>query len=316
MRIALSLLVIAVAIGAGGYALGSSGASTDVRINARQLEDGRVEFALEHEGERILPSQRYFPADAEVGRWLYSSSVAAADVTVRIGARRLEDGRTEFGLQRAADDEVDSPRWGETHLPSVRFFPADVEVGRWLHSSTLDLSEPAEPVPANVPITADPAVTLERADLDGWAYNGLEHSFYYGTEVNPLTDHVRTWIVKVAATDDDLYDTMRLQIACESDGEVSTLIWDDGLPYMPNDETVRVAWRIDGGDVVRGWWGHNVAGNDVVYPSARFAAALPSADSVVVQIAFHSRTLTTTFNNVGDMFRTRVQPNIEHCGRY
>lgn len=49
--------------------------STDVRINARQLEDGRLEFALEHEGERIFPRVRYFPANVGHDRWLRSSPI-------------------------------------------------------------------------------------------------------------------------------------------------------------------------------------------------------------------------------------------------
>ena len=52
--------------------------STEVRITARQLDDGRVEFALQQRvdgewGERQLPRSRYFPANATVGRWLNSS---------------------------------------------------------------------------------------------------------------------------------------------------------------------------------------------------------------------------------------------------
>ena len=54
---------------------------TEARINARKLEDGRVEFSMQvREGnswsERILPRGRYFPADAEAGRWLNSTPVA------------------------------------------------------------------------------------------------------------------------------------------------------------------------------------------------------------------------------------------------
>lgn len=56
-------------------AAGDATVSTEVRINARQLEDGRVEFALEHDGERILPSIRHFPAKVSHNRWLRSSPV-------------------------------------------------------------------------------------------------------------------------------------------------------------------------------------------------------------------------------------------------
>ena len=47
------------------------------RINARQLSDGRIEFAFTPtDGERIEPRARYFPADARVGRWLRSTEIA------------------------------------------------------------------------------------------------------------------------------------------------------------------------------------------------------------------------------------------------
>ena len=46
------------------------------RINARRLSDGRIEFAFTPtDGERILPSSRYFPVDARVGRWLRSTEI-------------------------------------------------------------------------------------------------------------------------------------------------------------------------------------------------------------------------------------------------
>ena len=53
----------------------------EVRISAKQLASGVVEFALQqrdgdHWGERIAPSQRFFPANARVDRWLNSSPIA------------------------------------------------------------------------------------------------------------------------------------------------------------------------------------------------------------------------------------------------
>ena len=75
--------------------------SAEVRITARQLEDGRVEFALQQRvdgewGERILPLSRYFPADAQVGRWLNPSPLtvevaeeAGSTMQSNAGADRL-----------------------------------------------------------------------------------------------------------------------------------------------------------------------------------------------------------------------------------
>ena len=61
---------------------------------------------------------------------------ATEDATVRISAKRLDNGRTEFGLQVRTNGE-----WGPEGrlLPRIRMFPANVEVGRWLRSSPLEL---------------------------------------------------------------------------------------------------------------------------------------------------------------------------------
>ena len=47
------------------------------RINARLLDDGRIEFAFTPtDGERIEPPARYFPTNARAGRWLRSTEIA------------------------------------------------------------------------------------------------------------------------------------------------------------------------------------------------------------------------------------------------
>ena len=47
------------------------------RINARLRDDGRIEFAFTPtDGERIEPPARYFPVDAQAGRWLRSTEIA------------------------------------------------------------------------------------------------------------------------------------------------------------------------------------------------------------------------------------------------
>ena len=119
--------------------------STDLRIAARRLADGRVEFALQLRGsdaawgERLLPGVRFLPADAEANRWLVSGAVSVDDsapepeLEVRIAARRLTDGRVEFALQVRGSDGA----WGERLLPGLRYLRADAESGRWLVSSPL-----------------------------------------------------------------------------------------------------------------------------------------------------------------------------------
>ena len=67
----------------------------EVRISARRLADGRIEFALQPRtggvwGERVLPFRRYFPADAPAGRWLNSSAA--------LGGASMTDERGECSL--------------------------------------------------------------------------------------------------------------------------------------------------------------------------------------------------------------------------
>ena len=144
----LSLPLIASSVAHG------AGSETEVRIAAQRHDDGRIEFALQQRGtegqwgERLLPQRRFFPEDATPGRWLVSApltiqvqadsmSAATPDPLseVRITARRIDDGRTEFALQqRDADGQ-----WGERQLPARRFFPANVAAGRWLVSAPLTI---------------------------------------------------------------------------------------------------------------------------------------------------------------------------------
>lgn len=130
-----------------GAAVVESGTEV-VRIVARRLENGKIEFGLQQRrhdgswGERVFPTARLFPTTASVGSWLNSSAInlGVADsadsfdeqVRVRITARLRSDGRVEFGLQ-----EHDGTSWGEREFPTRRYFPTGARVDRWLHSSVL-----------------------------------------------------------------------------------------------------------------------------------------------------------------------------------
>lgn len=114
--------------GEGAMQGGDSG-----RIVARRLSDGRTEFGWLPEGStaRVLPSQRYFPTNARVDRWLRSSPVAVNGVEVgRINARLRADGRIEFAF---------TPSGGERILPPSRYFPVDAAIDVWLRSTEIDV---------------------------------------------------------------------------------------------------------------------------------------------------------------------------------
>lgn len=301
----------------------------EVSISARILDDGRIEFALWHvnlewdssyQSEyvpgRVLPAARYFPSTPEEGRWLYSSVERVSfdrpgnfsSYDVRIAARRLPDGRTEFGLRRWL-----TTQWSDVLLPDSRFFPTNTAVGRWLRSSEISLTDVTDPVPTNVPVrTGD--VVLRSANLDGYTWNGLEASLYYGTEDDPLDDTLFTWVGARTKTDDSLYDTIRIQAACLPSGSYNIQFWEDSLPYDGGDP-VSVRYRIDDGEVSAESWYASRDG-DSVFSSDEFERAIIGADKLVVRMSFYSRTLTATFTGLRAMWNTPVQPNLDYCGRY
>lgn len=65
--------------------------------------------------------------------------VSSGDAEVRIAARRLDNGVTEFALQHRVDGQ-----WGEEILPTSRFFPANPGSDRWLRSSALTIETTAD----------------------------------------------------------------------------------------------------------------------------------------------------------------------------
>ena len=141
-----AVFVVAGTLGVASSPAAAQQSDEQVRISARKVADGRVEFALQQRqadnswGDRQLPRQRFFPTTATVGRWLNSTPLTVGDTTVRITARKVADGRIEFALQQRQADNS----WGQRLLPSKRFFPTTATVGRWLNSSPLNLK--ASPV--------------------------------------------------------------------------------------------------------------------------------------------------------------------------
>ena len=167
------------ALGARPSTTSAAQAELQVRITARLLDNGRIEFALQQRqadgdwGERLLPVRRFFPPDAEVGAWLSSSPLTlsaeavltpdpATDVQIRIVARQHSSGRTEFALQQRQA----SGDWGERLLPARRFFPTQAEVGEWLVSASVTLT-------VTPPATGFTALAAGHRHLCGLRADGL-----------------------------------------------------------------------------------------------------------------------------------------------
>ena len=146
-------------------------AASTVRIQARLLDSGKVEFGLQLDGDRVwLPQARLFPYQtAEVGRWLFASPYTLSDgTTVRIQARRVASGKVEFGLQLDGD---------QIWLPQARLFPYQTaEVGRWLFASPFAVSDNEVPTTTTTRVYANAEFQLEEFRIGAMA---LECLFYW-----------------------------------------------------------------------------------------------------------------------------------------
>ena len=103
-----------------------------LRIIARLSGDGRVEHGVEFaDGEQVLPSARFLPADTPVGRWQVSKDVEVGDTSLgRIRTRRLSSGRIEMGFISAE---------GEAISPDISRLPAKLPEGAWFRSSEIEV---------------------------------------------------------------------------------------------------------------------------------------------------------------------------------
>jgi len=84
-------------------------------------------------------------------------AMTAAFPSGRIVARRLDDGRTEFGYQ---------PQGGDRILPASRYFPANATVGRWLSSSPV-IVDGEEVGVINAQLLADGRIEFAFTPTDG-----------------------------------------------------------------------------------------------------------------------------------------------------
>lgn len=113
----------------------------------------------------MLLTGRYFPANVEHQRWLTSTPVEVEGVAIgNINARMLADGRIEFGF---------TPTDGECIAPSLRYFPANARVGRWLRSTEITIS--AAPATGFVAVSASDrhtcAIRARSGAIECWGWN-------------------------------------------------------------------------------------------------------------------------------------------------
>ena len=114
---------------------------------------------------------------------LWAQTTEEETPLVRINARSLSDGLTEFGLQRQ-----ENGTWGRRILPTRRFLPDNSPTGRWLNSSPVSLSDIVD-----TKDNSDKGVTLR----------------------NPYTRVYGDSLIVTTVSSDRLFDILELRIQCE-----------------------------------------------------------------------------------------------------
>ena len=120
IAVAVAASVVALSV---GVVWATSHDSTEVRIAAKRLESGRIEFALQQReldgswGDRILPARRFFPASGSEGRWLTSSPLELTVPTPTPGPMLTVAEYAEWCAGGSGRDEVaEDATWGDYSL--------------------------------------------------------------------------------------------------------------------------------------------------------------------------------------------------------
>lgn len=286
----------------------------EVRISARLLEDGRVEFALQRhiesgdwlEGwsDRILPRSRNFPVDAIVGRWLRSSPIPLVDEseaeewssdqrTGRIEARKLADGRIEFGYTLEGSERV---------LPSSRFFPPDAAVGRWLNSST---------------ISAISGIRIDEGR--GWVrskapYGGVRASdVRWQLEIDPFTDEREAAVfIHETSSNNSRYDP-QLVLYCGKDGrELLAIVSDTPLSSLSDRFRVSIRWDSEPAQTLT-WREYGNGWAASVPNPAAFRRNIGQYGKLTLRLSGFTDSVTATFGLANARYAP-TWPNILACG--
>ena len=159
--------------------------------------------------------------------WSSLGTVGAVDSIgtdeVRIQARKLEDGKIEFGLQQ----RTDGGQWAERALPSGRFFPTDARVDRWLSST---------------PLTT--VVRLDRPSrftyTQGWSEYADNERIRFRTQREPGFDGANTHLVIDGRSDSREFPEARLIISCRhGNSQRPSELWMTAAAYRGDSSPIR-----------------------------------------------------------------------------
>ncbi|MDE2891051.1 MAG: redoxin domain-containing protein [Chloroflexota bacterium] len=110
-----------------------------VEVRARLHDSGRIEFGVQTARGARFPTARFLRATIEHANWIVSSPIDVNGFETLVIARRLGDGRTEFGLRLE----------GVNVMPRRSILPAAANPGSWYRTRAVVVEQLQDPESAD-----------------------------------------------------------------------------------------------------------------------------------------------------------------------
>lgn len=149
-RVALPTIVAAVLCAAVLHGIASAAdpvPTFSVEVRAWLHDSGRIEFGVQTAQGPRFPTARFLRPRIKHGNWIVSSPIDISGFETRVIARRLRDGRTEFGLRLE----------GVNVMPRRSILPAAANPRSWYRTRAVVVEQ------LQIPDSADERLLLARA---------------------------------------------------------------------------------------------------------------------------------------------------------
>ena len=232
------------------------------------------------------------------------SQVQTAEVEVRVRAKRLADGRTEFAVQQREDGG-----WSDSLFRSNPRLRADPVVDRWYNSRAVTASALVDVAQLAAARPVPPATWTPLGDTGGDVRIDLD----YSVEADVISGALTTVVSTTARGDSLGFEYVKLSLVC--DGDALDLIVDDD-EYRFSSAPIDVTLRFDGGSPETYSWDYFRGAANGYSPvnDRAFVQRLQAAKQVAVQLRSDGAT-TARLVDLAGFFSTPAQPNLDYCGR-
>lgn len=227
---------------------------------------------------------------------------SSGGVEIRVNAKRLDDGRTEFAVQQR-----EGSGWSDRIAPRGRFLPAAPRVGRWLNSTPAIVGV-ATGQEASVALLQGTPLAPPRgtAEVSGTSDEGIT----YVVSRDGFTGAITTSVIASGGGDGFLTGRLRLRLECTEENRFVVLFSSSEFFWISGSSDVSL--KFDDGFVQEHEWQADDAGGYSPDDDAAFVEQLRRAERLTVLMPEHSREPVEL--DVRGMVTTPVQPNLDSCG--